>query len=145
MPYMVLFFLSSAWLIFLIFLAYIQNPSFWYKLVFSLIGITCHQTPHKSFYFVHHQIPVCARCFGVYSGFFLALLFYPLFCSIKNRKVPSLKFAWIFIAPIFIDGAFDILPDNTGRMITGLIFGAGVMIYLLPALNDIHYSQHTKE
>lgn len=141
MPYFIFLLLSIGWFCFLLFIAYIKNSSIWYKLIFILIGITCHQDPTKSFYFLNNQIPVCGRCFGIYAGLIAGLLIYPLFKNIKTKSSPTLKLIPVFILPILIDGAFNILETNIERMITGLIFGIGLVVYILPIINDMFYSK----
>ena len=141
MPYFIFFLLSSGWVCFLLFMAYIKNSSILYQFVFYIIGITCHQAPEKSFYFMNNQIPVCGRCFGIYAGLIAGLLIYPVFKNIKNTSTPSIKLLPVFILPVLIDGAFNLLETNIERMLTGLIFGIGVVFYLLPLINDMFYSK----
>ena len=141
MPYFIFFLLSSGWVCFLLFMAYIKNSSILYQFVFYIIGITCHQAPEKSFYFMNNQIPVCGRCFGIYAGLVAGLLIYPIFKNIKNTSTPSIKLLPVFILPVLIDGAFNLLETNIERMLTGLIFGIGVVFYLLPLINDMFYSK----
>ncbi len=141
MPYFIFFLLSSGWVCFLLFMAYIKNSSILYQFVFYIIGITCHQAPEKSFYFMNNQIPVCGRCFGIYAGLVAGLLIYPVFKNIKNTSTPSIKLLPVFILPVLIDGAFNLLETNIERMLTGLIFGIGVVFYLLPLINDMFYSK----
>ena len=141
MPYFIFFLLSSGWVCFLLFMAYIKNSSILYQFVFYIIGITCHQAPEKSFYFMNNQIPVCGRCFGIYAGLVAGLLIYPVFKNIKNTSTPNIKLLPVFILPVLIDGAFNLLETNIERMLTGLIFGIGVVFYLLPLINDMFYSK----
>ena len=141
MPYFIFFLLSSGWVCFLLFMAYIKNSSILYQFVFYIIGITCHQAPEKSFYFMNNQIPVCGRCFGIYAGLVAGLLIYPVFKNIKNTSTPSIKLLPVFILPVLIDGAFNLLESNIERMLTGLIFRIGVVFYLLPLINDMFYSK----
>ena len=141
MPYFIFFLLSSGWVCFLLFMAYIKNSSILYQFVFYIIGITCHQAPEKSFYFMNNQIPVCGRCFGIYAGLVAGLLIYPVFKNIKNTSTPSIKLLPVFILPVLIDGAFNLLETNIERMLTVLIFGIGVVFYLLPLINDMFYSK----
>ena len=97
MPYFIFFLLSAGWVCFLLFMAYIKNSSILYQFVFYIIGITCHQAPEKSFYFMNNQIPVCGRCFGIYAGLVAGLLIYPVFKNIKNTSTPSIKLLPVFI------------------------------------------------
>lgn len=44
-------------------------------LLFPLGGFICHQRPERSFFIAGHQLPVCARCTGLYVGAALAAPF----------------------------------------------------------------------
>lgn len=35
-------------------------------IVFTIGGVICHQRPERSFFWQAHQLPVCARCTGLY-------------------------------------------------------------------------------
>jgi uncharacterized membrane protein len=37
-------------------------------LVYAFGALVCHQRPERSFYFGPAQVPVCARCYGIYLG-----------------------------------------------------------------------------
>ena len=34
--------------------------------IFAIGGVICHQRPERSFFLEGHQLPVCARCTGLY-------------------------------------------------------------------------------
>jgi uncharacterized membrane protein len=36
--------------------------------IFALGGLICHQRPERSFFLDGHQLPVCARCTGLYQS-----------------------------------------------------------------------------
>lgn len=40
--------------------------------VYSASAFVCHQRPERSFFLAGHQLPVCARCTGLYVGAALA-------------------------------------------------------------------------
>jgi hypothetical protein len=51
-----------------------------------LVGsLLCHQRPERSFFLWGSQMPVCARCTGIYAGAALALLF------VARRKAARLR------------------------------------------------------
>lgn len=35
---------------------------------YAVGGVVCHQLPERSFFVEGHQLPVCARCTGLYLG-----------------------------------------------------------------------------
>jgi uncharacterized membrane protein len=37
-------------------------------IIFAIGGVICHQQPERSFFIGAHQLPVCARCTGLYVG-----------------------------------------------------------------------------
>jgi hypothetical protein len=37
-------------------------------LVYEAAGLICHQRPERSFHLAGIQLPVCARCFGLYAS-----------------------------------------------------------------------------
>jgi uncharacterized membrane protein len=42
------------------------------RLLFPVGAFICHQRPERSFFFHGQQLPVCARCTGLYAGAALA-------------------------------------------------------------------------
>jgi len=42
--------------------------------VYAIGSVICHQRPERSFYLWSHQMPVCARCTGIYVGAALAAI-----------------------------------------------------------------------
>ena len=41
---------------------------------FAIGGVVCHQRPERSFFWATHQLPVCARCTGLYLSACLGVL-----------------------------------------------------------------------
>lgn len=41
---------------------------------YSIGGVVCHQLPDRSFFLAGRQLPVCARCTGLYLGVAAGLL-----------------------------------------------------------------------
>lgn len=83
----------------------------------SFLG--CHQLGSRSFFVKGYQLPVCARCTGIYIGFFIGFLF----------EVPSSYLYALFLAltPLILDGTLQLLTsyrsNNPKRLVTGLLFG----------------------
>lgn len=102
--------------------------SFFLYLFFSPI---CHQLPERSFFLFGHQLPVCARCTGIYFGAFLGS-----FCA--REKAPP---RWVFIGgvtPLVLDGVTQLFfreSTNVLRLITGLLAGFVVVFYLYAGLS----------
>lgn len=45
-----------------------QHPAAWPAFVYEAAGLVCHQRPERSFHLAGMQLPVCARCFGLYAS-----------------------------------------------------------------------------
>jgi uncharacterized membrane protein len=113
----------------------------WALPLYHAFSLVCHQIPERSFFIAGQPFAVCARCFGLYAGFTLATIAYPLVCSLKKTDAPPRK--WLFIAavPLLIDyglGAFGIWNNtHTSRFITGALLGAVAVFYTMPGLLDL--------
>jgi uncharacterized membrane protein len=45
-----------------------------FAVIFAIGGVICHQRPERSFFLDGHQLPVCARCTGLYLSGVVGLL-----------------------------------------------------------------------
>ncbi len=111
--------------------------------MFELIGsAVCHQMAERSFILNGNQLPVCARCTGIYSGIFFSMVFFFIFGRLKGNKPYATKGtilgASAFI-PISIDGFFSYMGfwESTQllRIITGALAGASLIGFILLGAN----------
>lgn len=100
----------------------------------------CHQIAERSFYVAGHPLAVCARCAGVYAGFAVCLLLYPLVRALRRTDAP--RRGWLVV--IMVPTAVDFLINFTGlwhnthasRALTGAWLGAGAVFFVVPGLVD---------
>jgi uncharacterized membrane protein len=93
----------------------------------------CHQRPERSFHVAGVQMPVCARCFGLYFSGALGL---SLAWLQRRRLSPLVTRVALGVAalPIAVTVALErvgtIAPSNVERMLTALPLGfvAGLVI-----------------
>jgi len=101
----------------------------------------CHQRPDRSYFIDGHKLGVCSRCTGIYFGFALTLLAYPLVRSLRTTTTPARK--WLFLAalPLAIDFSLTFFGvwenTHTSRLLTGLLLGSVAVFYIMPGIVDL--------
>jgi len=85
---------------------------------------------------------LCSRCTGIYTGFLIALIFQLILGGKRKDKFPFLGISLInliiiIIMPAQVIGAQFIswLDNNHFRLLTGLLFGSSINIFLFPIFN----------
>ena len=111
--------------------------------LYQAFSYVCHQQPERSFFIAGQPLAVCARCTGLYAGFVLTTMLYPLFTSLRRINPPERKWLFIAIAPLAIDFGLGFLGvwENThwSRFITGGLFGSVVVFYVMPAFAELSH------
>lgn len=98
----------------------------------------CHQIPERSFFLWGKQLAVCSRCTGLYSGFLLAALIYPMLFPLKRVEVPPRWLLLLALVPMGLDlfaDAIGIFENSLlSRLISGIILGVAVLFFVLPGI-----------
>ena len=114
---------------------------FWGLTIYRAFSYVCHQIPERSFFIAEHQFAVCARCTGLYAGFTVATVLYPLVRSLRQTEAPARKWLFLAAAPLAIDfavGFFGIWNNtHSSRFATGALLGAVAVFYVMPGLMDL--------
>lgn len=108
----------------------------------------CHRIDLRSFHIGDTQLPLCARCSGMYLGAMLGLIFQMI---IGRRRIgmPSwqiLVLTSVFVLLFIVDGMnsfFSLIserpglyqPNNSLRLFTGTGMGLAISVVLFPAFN----------
>jgi uncharacterized membrane protein len=135
--------LASVWLIWIVAapIALYAGHYSLSSLFYATFSMICHQIPERSFYLSGYPLAVCARCTGVYLGFFIGLLSF----TIKPIEVAPPRI-WFFLAlvPTLLDWTFDFVGvlENThlSRGLTGLLPGFVSVYYILPGLVSLRWN-----
>jgi uncharacterized membrane protein len=119
-----------------------------FVLYHGLSGV-CHQMPERAFWVAGHPLAVCARCTGIYAGFTLAALLYPLVARrLPTRATPRREWLIVALAPTTIDFTLGItgLWANThlSRALTGAWLGAWLAFYVVPGVLEISQQRRLK-
>ncbi|HKZ43438.1 MAG TPA: DUF2085 domain-containing protein [Anaerolineales bacterium] len=117
----------------------------------------CHRIPERSFHIGNYQLPLCARCSGMYLGAITGLIFQAIYSKRRSGNPP-----WAVIIPLAIlviafgiDGANSYLyliketytgaltsipnlyiPNNVLRLFTGSGMGIVISSAIFPAFNQ---------
>ena len=118
----------------------------------------CHRLDERSFHFADgRELPLCARCSGMYFGAMVGLTF-QMFFSRRKGGMPTkriilpllllgLAFAvdgtnsYVFLMKTISPGRLDFIPtlytpNNILRLLTGSGAGLGIAIALFPSFNQ---------
>jgi uncharacterized membrane protein len=106
--------------------------------IYGAFAMLCHQLPERSYFIDGHQFAVCARCTGVYGGFTLMLVLYPLISSLKNTVTPPRSWLILATIPLAIDVSVNFLGvwqnTHTSRLLTGALLGGVAVFYVMPGI-----------
>ena len=107
--------------------------------VYQTGSLLCHQLPERSFYFGGAQLPVCARCTGLYVGAAIAALVAASMRAATQRQIWNRARALLFVAAVptaatlMYEWFSGSMPSHWIRAGAGLPLGAIVMLILLAA------------
>jgi uncharacterized membrane protein len=115
--------------------------------VYLVASFVCHQLPDRSFHVGPYQLPVCARCLGIYAG---AAVVACLGCLAWLRaplaRWPAARLRGIAMAaalPTAVTVAAEwggVWASSNGvRAIAGLSLGAGAALVVVGAVATLHY------
>jgi uncharacterized membrane protein len=100
---------------------------------YAIGSFVCHQRPERSFHLWGAQLPVCARCAGVYAGAAVAA-FLPAFPWRLHPARLVAAAATPAAVTLVYEWTTGVMPSNGIRAATGLAIGAAVMVILLDEL-----------
>lgn len=87
----------------------------------SYVLCFCHHLPERSIKFIGIEKYLCARCFGIFVGGFVSILF-----VLNQIFIPSILIIPLLL-PLIIDGFLQCLTNyysnNTKRFVSGFLFG----------------------
>jgi uncharacterized membrane protein len=117
--------------------------------IYAGFSPTCHQLPDRCFYIFGDPMAVCARCFGVYTGFFIGLLFFIMVKKRFKRPLPSALIFVLFSIPIGIDTAANFLyiwqTPSVWRFFSGIIWGTLLPYYFVVGVSEFFVSLRRKK
>jgi uncharacterized membrane protein len=116
--------------------------------VYGLGSAICHQHADRSFHLFAAQLPVCARCTGIYLGAAIAAVAYVVSGFSRTRVTVRLKADTTYVRVILAVAALPALltlayewttgdvPSNWVRAASGVVLGVGVSVAILNELRQ---------
>ena len=109
--------------------------------IYGAFAVFCHQLPERSYFIDGHPLAICSRCTGIYAGFVLTLLLYPLIRSLRNTGNPPASWLLFATIPLAIDVGVNFFGfwynTHTSRLLTGALLGGAVVFYVMPGIIDL--------
>jgi uncharacterized membrane protein len=109
--------------------------------IYRAFGAVCHQLPDRSYFIAGHKLAVCARCTGLYFGFALTLLAYPLLRSLRSTGLPARRWLILAAIPLAVDFSLTFFGfwenTHTSRLLTGALLGSVAVFYVMPGLMEL--------
>ncbi len=115
------------------------------------VGYTvCHQIPSHSLFLDGQQLPLCARCTGIYLGFLVGLAGLGLLGKLRASRLPPRPVMGLLLLTLLVmalDGLNSLLgffpdtpqayqPSNLLRLATGMAAGTSLALILVPLTNE---------
>ena len=125
-------------------------PAWAGAIVYGFGSFICHQIPERSFHLAGFQLPVCARCLGIYVGVLVGSAHAwtraatgqpaPARAPWVSRRVAVLA-ACPTLVTVALETAGAWYPSNVTRAIAGLPLGVLAGLVVAGALATLHYDE----
>ena len=113
--------------------------------LYAIGSFICHQRPERSFHLFTAQLPVCARCTGIYAGAALGASAAALSARIRAQAASSSARALLLAGAV--PTVFTLAMEwsglwtgsNVARAAAGLPLGSVVALVVVQAAATLHY------
>ncbi len=101
--------------------------------LYAIGSLICHQIPERSFHLAGAQLPVCARCIGIYAGVAVSVAGWGAGTRLDSRALVVAG-----AMPVAVTVSLEWLgiwhPSNAVRAASGLLLGLAVGIAVASAV-----------
>jgi uncharacterized membrane protein len=127
---------AAVWLIGLIAAPFLPVPVS--AAIYTIGALVCHQRPDRSFDIAGLQLPVCARCLGLYGGAAVGAWAAPFLGRIRRPRMLVIVATLPALTSLIVEWIGLYRPSNAIRAVTGVIAGGIVAAVVLATL---HYER----
>ena len=116
-------------------------------MVYGACAFLCHQLPGRSFHLGSTQLPVCARCTGIYAGAAAAAILDTLVprLPITPSRLTLLAAAFPTLVTVIDEWITGGVTSNWIRFAAGVPLGAGVAILVIASLCAVGVSSRAAD
>jgi uncharacterized membrane protein len=118
---------------------------------YVLGSLICHQLPDRSFHIDGAQLPVCARCFGLYAGAAVAAIGSWMAPNTLRRALAGAGAGAVLLIAVMPTAATVVAEwldisrsSNAVRAFAGLPLGGAAALLLAGAAATLHYERCTQ-
>jgi uncharacterized membrane protein len=111
-------------------------------------SLICHQLPERSFHVQSFQLPVCARCFGLYVGGAIGTLAVALVprlagrpSSARTRMLMTALAAVPTAGTVVLEHGLGAPLSNAIRALAAVPLAATVAVVVVGAVTTLHYGE----
>lgn len=107
--------------------------------LYRMYGVVCHQFGSRSIVLHDHTLAVCARCTGIYCGFFAGVVAVRWSRRLRNVRWRPVALIAVSVAPMVLHVAAEtagvLASSLLLRIVTGAWFGTGISFLLHRSLS----------
>ena len=135
--------LAAAWVVLIVAAPILPVPIA--GVLYALGSLICHQRPERSFHLFAAQLPVCARCTGIYAGAALSASAAALSARLRARAMSASARALLLAGavPTAVTLALEWsrlwAGSNAARAIAGVPLGVACVLVVVQAAATLHY------
>lgn len=120
--YFGLLFAATAWLGLIWIAPWLRSQeNNWDGLAYFFFHSVCHQQPDRSFSLWGYPFAVCARCTGLYLGFWIGLITIPNLKRVHDIIARRPRILILFAVPMLIDVLLPGINTHWSRLATGAL------------------------
>ena len=125
--------LAALWFVLLLVSPFLPVPVS--AAIYAIGSYICHQRPERSFWLDGVQLPVCARCIGIYAGVVVGSGLAPFIGLVRWPRTAIILSTFPALVSLLVEWAGLAYPSNGVRAATGAVAGIVVAAVVLATID----------